>query len=338
MDVKQNISLRKFNTFGIDVNARYLAVIDHEKHLAKSVAEARRNSLPLLILGGGSNILFAQDYPGLILKNEILGKELLKEDHDHVWVRLGAGENWHEVVLWTIDNGWGGIENLSLIPGTVGAAPMQNIGAYGVEICTVFSKLEALHLETGTLRKFNTLDCQFGYRFSIFKGTLKDQFIITRVILKLSKNPSFNITYGAIAQTLNEMGVQELSINKISEAVIRIRQSKLPDPVNLGNAGSFFKNPVISKDLLYNLKTEYTNIPSYPAEGDLMKVPAGWLIEQCNWKGYRKGDIGVHNKQALVLVNYGQGQGNELVELAQDIQHSVNAKFGIKLTPEVNII
>lgn len=338
MEIKQNVSLKEFNTFGLDVNARYLAILDHEKHLATSVTAAKQNALPLLVLGGGSNILFAQDYPGLILKNEIPGKELLKEDSDHVWVRLGAGENWHQVVLWTLENGWGGIENLSLIPGTVGAAPMQNIGAYGVEISSVFSKLEAIHLETGALREFTTMGCQFGYRSSVFKGNLSGQFIITRVILKLSKKPTFNISYGAISQTLGEMNVQELSINQISKAVIRIRQSKLPDPGRIGNAGSFFKNPVISKDLLHTLKTEYANIPSYPTEGGLMKVPAGWLIEQCNWKGYRKGDIGVHDKQALVLVNYGNGQGNDLVELAHDISNSVHTKFGIQLIPEVNVI
>jgi len=338
MEIKQNISLKEFNTFGFDIHARYLAHIAHEKQLTKTLAEARQNSLPLLILGGGSNILFVQDYQGLVLRNEILGKEVIREDNDYVWVRLGAGENWHQVVLWSLDNGWGGIENLSLIPGTVGAAPMQNIGAYGVEICSVFSKLEAVNLESGTQHIFSTIDCQFGYRSSVFKSSLKDQFIITRVVLKLSKKPSFNISYGAISQTLGEMNVQELNISNISEAVIRIRRSKLPDPGTIGNAGSFFKNPIISKDLLHTLKTEYTNIPSYPIEGDLIKVPAGWLIEECNWKGYRKGDIGVHNKQALVLVNYGQGKGNELVELAHDIQDSVNAKFGIQLIPEVNII
>ncbi len=338
MVINENVSLREFNTFGIAVSARYLVGIDHERNLHKALGESKQNALPLLVLGGGSNILFARDYPGLILKNEILGTEVLKEDRDYVWVRVGAGENWHQLVLWAIDHGWGGIENLSLIPGTVGAAPMQNIGAYGVEICTVFSHLEAIRLDNGKARKFEIPECEFNYRYSAFKGPLKDQYMITRVVLRLRKRPTFNISYGSISQTLEDMGVQELSLRKISNAVINIRQSKLPDPGKLGNAGSFFKNPIISKEFYYNLKTEYANIPSYSTEENAIKIPAGWLIEQCNWKGFREGAIGVHKEQALVLVNYGGAQGGDLVKLSHEIQKSVDRKFGIMLTPEVNII
>ena len=337
MVINENVSLREFNTFGIDVSANYLVVIDHERNLQKALSEAK-NSLSLLVLGAGSNILFAQNYPGLVLKNEILGKEILKEDKDYVWVRVGAGENWHQVVLWAIDQGWGGIENVSLIPGTAGAAPMQNIGAYGVELCTVFSHLEAVQLHNGKIRKFEIAECAFDYRYSAFKGPLKDQFIITRVVLKLQKSPTFNISYGAISQTLEDMGVKELTIRNISNAVISIRQSKLPDPVKLGNAGSFFKNPIVSKEVYHNLKTEYASMPSYPTEEGKVKIPAGWLIEQCKWKGFREGAVGVHENQALVLVNYGGARGNDLVHLADKIQNSINLKFGIELTPEVNII
>ncbi len=338
MVINKNISLREFNTFGIDVSARYLVVIDHERDLQKALGEAKENSLPLLVLGGGSNILFAKNYQGLVLKNEILGKEVLREDQDYLWVRVGAGENWHQIVLWAIDHGWGGIENLSLIPGTVGAAPLQNIGAYGVEISTVFSHLEAIHLDSGKIRNFDIAECEFGYRYSAFKRPLKDQYIITRVVLKLLKRPTFNVSYGAVSQTLKDMGVKELSLQKISEAVIKIRQSKLPDPEKLGNAGSFFKNPVVTKEFYYNLKAQHTSIPSYPTEDSALKIPAGWLIEQCNWKGFREGAIGVHDKQALVLVNYGGARGGDLVKLSHEIQKSVDLKFGIKLTPEVKII
>ena len=338
MILEKNVSLKEYNTFDIAASARYLITIDHEKRIPEALEQGKQNALSMFILGGGSNILFSQDYDGLVIKNEILGKEIISEDPDHVWVKLGAGEVWHQVVVWAIERGWGGIENLSLIPGTVGAAPMQNIGAYGVEICEVFSHLEAIELTTGKSHTFGPTDCQFDYRYSVFKGSLKNQFIITRVVLKLNKNPHFNISYGAISQTLEEMGIEELSIKAISDAVVRIRQSKLPDPVEIGNAGSFFKNPIVSIETYRNLITEYANIPSYPTEQNSHKIPAGWLIEQCDWKGFKRGPVGVHQNQALVLVNYGGASGSELVKLAHEIQESVEAKFGIKLNPEVNII
>ncbi|MGI9552158.1 MAG: UDP-N-acetylmuramate dehydrogenase [Aurantibacter sp.] len=335
MEIRENVSLQEYNTFGINARARYLVIIDKETDLPEIL---RGNNDSLLVLGGGSNVLFDGDFKGMVVRNNILGREIIKEDDDFVWVQLGAGENWHQVVLWAINHGWGGIENLSLIPGTVGAAPMQNIGAYGVEISSVFSSLEAIDRDNGKARVFNITDCEFGYRNSAFKGELKDRYIITRVVLRFHKHPIFNTSYGAVSKTLEEMGVTELNLKDVSNAVISIRQSKLPDPEKIGNAGSFFKNPAVEESTYHNLKTVYTNIPSYPTEENLIKIPAGWLIEQCNWKGFRKGDIGVHEKQALVLVNYGAGNGNELVELSREIQASVDAKFGIKLIPEVNIV
>ena len=335
MTVKEHVSLREYNTFGLDASARFLVTVLSESDITEILQE---NIQPMMILGGGSNILFADDYPGLVIENKILGREILDEDTTSVRVRLGAGENWHQVVLWAIENGWGGIENLSLIPGTVGAAPMQNIGAYGVELSSVFSSLEAINLTTGESRVFEASDCDFGYRYSVFKGPAKGQYLITRVTLKLQKDPVFNTSYGAVANTLKEMGVTKLSLKDVSNAIIKIRQSKLPDPNDIGNAGSFFKNPTVPKEFFNNLKTEYTNIPSYPTEDNLIKIPAGWLIEQCNWKGFRDGDIGVHKQQALVLVNYGNAKGRDLLKLSVDIQDSVFQKFGIKLSPEVNVV
>lgn len=336
MVLKENVSLREFNTFGIEAKARYMATLSQESNLEQTI-NGFQSKPSLLVLGGGSNVLFAHDYDGLVIKNNIVGRELIKEDTDYVWVKIGAGENWHQIVRWAIDNGWGGIENLSLIPGTVGAAPMQNIGAYGVELSSVFENLEAIDLENFKQTTFDAADCDFGYRYSVFKGPLKNRFMITRVVLRLNKRHGFNTSYGAVAQTLKEFGVKELTLKAVSDAIISIRESKLPNPNQIGNAGSFFKNPTVDNFQYNNLKTEYTNIPSYQTELGY-KIPAGWLIEQCNWKGFRKGDIGVHKNQALVLVNYGNGKGQELVALSQDIQESVNLKFGIRLTPEVNII
>ena len=338
MLVQQNVSLTQFNTFGLEVTAKQFATVNQESDITNLLGGSDITNRSLLILGGGSNILFSGDFEGLVLKNSIMGREIVKEDQEYVWVRLGAGENWHQVVLWAIDHGWGGIENLSLIPGTVGAAPMQNIGAYGVELCSVFENLEAIELSTGHFKKFDAKDCDFDYRYSVFKGPLKGQFIITRVVLKLLKNPVHNISYGAVAQTLEEMAVEALTIRDISNAIIKIRESKLPNPEEIGNAGSFFKNPVVDNATFNILKSEYTNMPYYAMEEGLVKIPAGWLIEQCQWKGFRKGAIGVHHQQALVLVNYGGAQGQDLVALSKEIRASVSSKFGIELVPEVNVV
>lgn len=341
MKVETNISLKKYNTFGIDAYANYFAVCKNTEELE----HVFNNHSSTLILGGGSNILFTRNFDGLVLKNEIKGIEKVGEDETDVYLKVGAGENWNDFVLYCIRNNYAGIENLSLIPGNVGASPMQNIGAYGVEIKDVFHSLEAWHLKDRTPVEFTKTDCEFGYRESVFKRKYKDQFVIANVTYRLSKKPVFNTSYGAIEQELDTMGVKELSIKAISDAVIRIRQSKLPDPKEIGNAGSFFKNPVIDEAHLKELQKQYPNIPHYPVKDSLLttdysryKLAAGWLIERCGWKGYRKGDAGCHAKQALVLVNYGHASGKEIYDLSDEIINSVQDKFGVLLEREVNII
>jgi len=333
---RENVSLKSFNTFGIQANASRFEVFRSVKDLQTALAQVGQS--PLLILGGGSNILLTQDFEGIVLKNELKGINVLKEDDAHVYVEVAAGENWHEFVLACISNEWAGVENLSLIPGTVGAAPMQNIGAYGVEIRQVFESLDAVEIASGKTRTFTNADCEFGYRESVFKKALKGKYIITSVVFKLNKSPNLNTSYGAIQDTLNEMGVTELSIKAVSDAVIQIRKSKLPDPNEIGNAGSFFKNPEVDKIDFEGLKATFPQIPSYALPSGKVKIPAAWLIEQTGWKGKTFGEIGVHKKQPLVLVNYGNGKGNDLKHLAFKIQKSVSEKFGITLTPEVNMI
>lgn len=283
-------------------------------------------------------MLFTQNFGGLVLKNEIGGIEKIREDDSCVYIRAGAGIQWHQLVMYCVENNYAGIENLSLIPGNVGASPMQNIGAYGVEIKDIFCELEALHIEKGETVRFSLQDCEFGYRESIFKRKYKNQFIITAVTYRLNKVPSFNTSYGAIEQELERMGIQELTIRRISDAVINIRKSKLPDPAEIGNAGSFFKNPEISMTVFLQLKNEFDGIVGYSLENGNVKLAAGWLIEQCGWKGYRKGDAGCHAKQALVLVNYGNAAGSEIFSLSEMIIQSVKEKFGVELEREVNII
>jgi UDP-N-acetylmuramate dehydrogenase len=337
MNIQENISLKSLNTFGIAKNARFFTVADNIYSLKESLIWAKKNEQQVFVLGGGSNILLTSDYDGLVIKIEIKGIELLNEDKNHVWVKVGAGENWHDLVLHAIEKNWAGLENLSLIPGTVGASPMQNIGAYGVEIKEIFESLEALNRSTFIIETFSSNACEFGYRESVFKHKLKNQFVICSVIFKLNKTPEFKIEYGAIQDVLNEKGVNHLSIREVSNAVIAIRSSKLPDPKEIGNAGSFFKNPTIESNHFAELKSIFPDIPGYPMGNDV-KVPAGWLIEQTGWKGKRIGDVGVHAKQALVLVNYGDGQGTDIIALSDQIRHSVKEKFGIELHPEVNFI
>lgn len=338
MQVQENISLKPFNSFGIDATARWLAVARSIEDIQNAVALNLTSQARNFILGGGSNILLTKDIDGLVIKNEIKGIEKIKEDNDYVYVKVGAGENWHQFVLYCMENNWGGIENLSLIPGCVGASPMQNIGAYGVELKDVFHELKAFHLEEKSNYNFSLKDCEFGYRESIFKRKYKDQFMIVSVTLRLSKKYVFNTSYGAIEQELEKMGVKELSIRSISQAVINIRSSKLPDPVKIGNAGSFFKNPSVPKEKFLSLKNEFPSIVGYDNPDGSVKLAAGWLIERCGWKGYRKGDAGVHANQALVLVNYGNAKGNEIFQLSEDVLQSVNEKFGILLEREVNIL
>ncbi|MEI7735944.1 MAG: UDP-N-acetylmuramate dehydrogenase [Ferruginibacter sp.] len=349
MQIQSNISLKKYNTFGIDVMAKYFAPftsIDELDELLQFNKQQPTNNQPqtinnkqqTLILGGGSNILFTKDFDGIVLKNELKGIEMIKEDNDYVYVKVAAGENWHQFVLHCISNNWAGVENLSLIPGNVGASPMQNIGAYGVEIKDVFHSLEAFHLIEKKRISFSLDDCAFGYRESVFKKRYKNEFVITSVVFRLYKQPKYNTSYGAIDQELQKMGVSELSIKAISDAVINIRSSKLPDPAVTGNAGSFFKNPEIDAEQYQNLIKAYPSLVGYTLPNNKVKLAAGWLIEQCGWKGHREGDAGCHAKQALVLVNYGTAKGSEIFDLSERIIHSVKDKFGITLEREVNII
>lgn len=337
MNIQENISLLPYNTFGMDKKARFFVRAKSEKEVTDALLFAREKRLSVLVLGGGSNMLLTKDWEGLVLKIEIKGIKVQDDSEDEVLVKVGAGENWHEFVLFCIEKGYAGVENLSLIPGTVGASPMQNIGAYGVEIKEVFDSLWAIERTELAVRKFSWEECAFGYRESVFKAELKDRYIITEVWFRLSKKPQIKTSYGAIQETLKEMGKDHPSIKDVSEAVIQIRRSKLPDPAEIGNAGSFFKNPTIPLEHFERLKSEYPNIPGYPGQ-DTVKVPAAWLIEQTGWKGKRFGSIGVHAKQPLVLVNYGGGEGKDIVKLSQDIQSSVKEKFGITLQPEVNFV
>jgi UDP-N-acetylmuramate dehydrogenase len=337
MNIQENISLKPFNTFSLDKKARFFTSVNSREQLIEALIWSKNMGLEVFILGGGSNILLTKDINSLVIKIEISGIEVIKEDSDFIWVKVGAGENWHNFVLHAIENNWAGIENLSLIPGTVGASPMQNIGAYGVEIKDVFHSLKALKRATLEQHEFDATACKFGYRESVFKNDLKGQFIITSVTFKLKKKPDFKLDYGAIKEVLAEDQKSTLSLRTVSNAVIKIRRSKLPDPKEIGNAGSFFKNPTISKEAWLKLKKAYPNIPGYELpEG--IKVPAAWLIEQTGWKGKRFGEIGVHQNQPLVLVNFGTGDGNEIKLLSEKIQNSVAENFGIKLLPEVNYI
>ena len=339
MQIQENISLKGYNTFGMDVKARYYSTFSSSDEL-----QTINYKPQTFILGGGSNILFTKDYDGLVLKNEIKGIVELHEDNEYVYVKAGAGENWHQFVMYCINHNWAGVENLSLIPGNAGAAPIQNIGAYGVELKEVFYDLEAFHLEEKKVHRFTLNDCEFGYRDSIFKKKLKNDFVILNVTFRLKKHPVFNCSYGALEQELGKMGVKKLSLKAISQAVINIRTSKLPDPEKIANAGSFFKNPVISQDIFSKLHAQYPAIPNYPQPDGNIKLAAGWLIEQCgpknavSWKGYHKGDAGCHEKQALVLVNYGNANGKEIYDLSEEILQSVKEKFAVTLVREVNII
>ncbi|HTI92461.1 MAG TPA: UDP-N-acetylmuramate dehydrogenase [Puia sp.] len=339
----ENISLKPYNTFGIDVAAHYFSSFATQEQLAELIATT---PAPPLILGGGSNLLFTRDIDGLVLKNEIGGIDLVLEDEEYVYVKAGAGENWHSFVLHCLDRDWAGVENLSLIPGSVGAAPMQNIGAYGVEIKDVFHELDAYDLNEQKVYTFSLNDCEFGYRESVFKRKYRDRFVIINVTFRLRKQPVFHTSYGAIREELEKMGVSQLSIRAISQAVINIRSSKLPDPKVIGNAGSFFKNPTVPNAQFEVLRTAFPGIIGYPnppdqagvVSGSSTKLAAGWLIEQCGWKGYRRGDAGCHARQALVLVNYGKASGEEIYDLSEEILLSVERKFGVVLEREVNII
>lgn len=335
MQILKDQSIRPYNTFGIDATAKGLIRVSSENDIYEIlVAELS----PLKIIGGGSNILITKDLDAYLLKNEIKGIQVIDEDEDRVMVEVGAGEQWHNFVLWAVSHNLAGVENLSLIPGSVGAAPMQNIGAYGVEQNEVFHSLKAIHLEKGTRKVFFKYECDFGYRESIFKYELKDQYFITHVTYILKKNNhELNTSYGAIADVLSENGIKTPTIQDVSDAVISIRKSKLPDPKKVGNAGSFFKNPVISDSKYQTLVGSYPQIPHYPQADGSVKIPAGWLIEKAGFKGMTLGQIGVHRDQALVLVNHGGGAGNDIYTLALDIKAQVKKLFAVDIETEVNI-
>jgi len=337
--VEENVSLKPYNTFGIGVNAKYLCRVTSVDQLVDLLQSPVFKQEQHYILGSGSNVLFTGDFDGLIIKDELKGIETVQENDSQITVKVSAGENWHEFVMHSVLNDWGGVENLSLIPGTVGAAPMQNIGAYGIEIKNLIENVDAVELSTGILKTFSNEQCAFGYRKSVFKKELAKKYFISSVTLSLSKkNHQLNTTYGAIQETLKEMKVTLPTIQTVSNAVINIRKSKLPDPIVIGNAGSFFKNPTIALEQYKELQKSNATIPGYPTDNQSIKVPAGWLIEQCGWKGKRINNVGVHPQQALVLVNYGNGNGDEILSLSKKIQADVLEKFHIALTPEVNIL
>jgi UDP-N-acetylmuramate dehydrogenase len=337
MEILNNYALKKYHTFGTDVYASYFTEINTLSEFKELQQSDVYKNNPLLILGGGSNLLFTGNFSGLVVKNNLRGIEVVKQDDSYVYVKAAAGENWHKFVLWCVIHNYGGVENLSLIPGCVGASPMQNIGAYGVEIKDVCHEVNAVDINTGEEKTFNKSDCKFGYRESVFKHAYKNKYLITAVVFKLNKKPILNTSYGAIEQELKAMGVIQPSIKEISDAVINIRSSKLPDPAKIGNAGSFFKNPEVSKQKQDELKEKFPHLVAYALESGTYKLAAGWLIEQCGFKGKRFGDAGVHVNQALVLVNYGHASGKEIYNLSQQILDAVQEKFDVVLEREVNI-
>ena len=337
MEIRENFSLKAYNTFGIEAKAKLFSDVNSLEQLKEVYANyPNEKKLPL---GGGSNLLLTKNFDGIVAKLNLLGKEILKEDENYVWLKIGAGEIWHEFVVWAVANGWSGVENMSLIPGSIGAAPMQNIGAYGTELKDVFASLEAWLPEENTVETFNNSTCDFGYRSSVFKTQLKGKAIILNVTFKLSKHPNLNTSYGSIEDELAIMNISSPTILDISNAVIRIRQSKLPNPAEIGNAGSFFKNPVVSSEIANKLLEKYPNAPNYEVGEGVSKVPAGWLIETAGWKGRTFDDrFGIHKKQALVLVNYQNASGQEIFDLSENIIEDIEYKFSIRLEREVNII
>lgn len=333
----EDYPLKPHNTFGVDAKAKFFFEFTEPEDL--QVFLRSNNSWRderILILGEGSNILFLNDFDGLVIRPNIPGIKTVGEDRNHVWIEAGAGEIWDELVQYAVAYELGGIENLSLIPGTVGAAPVQNIGAYGQEVCNTVQKVAGIDLETMQMKEFNAEECQFGYRNSIFKTELKGRFIITTVVFRLHKFPEYELGYGQLEKRVREKG--GVNLWNIRETVVEIRRSKLPDVKELGNAGSFFKNPVVEKEFAEKLKMQFEDIPLYPAGENKVKLAAGWLIEKAGWKGKREGDAGVHEKQALVLVNHGNATGQQIFELSENIRRSVFEKFGVGLEREVNCV
>ncbi len=338
MQFLDHISLKKYNTFGVEASAHYFVAVSNYDELKSLITNLKPAENKHLIMGGGSNLLFTKDFDGWLLHSEIQGIEVMEEADKHVLLKVGSGENWSDFVDFTVEKGWGGLENLSLIPGTVGAAPVQNIGAYGTEQKDVFVSLEACNLITGKICHFNKLECDFGYRSSILKEAEKGKWFVLNVTYRLLKTPELHLDYAPLRKVFENIPAEEITVKAVSEAVKSIRRSKLPDPEELGNAGSFFKNPVILHEKFLSIQQRFPQIPFYPSENGKVKIPAGWLIEQAGWKGKQVGNAGVHHQQALVIVNYGKATGKEILQLSKDIQNDVLQKFDITLEPEVLIL
>jgi UDP-N-acetylmuramate dehydrogenase len=337
MEIQTQFSLKNYNTFGIEAKAKQFVAV-HSIAELKEVLQQNKSEKKF-ILGGGSNMLLTQDIDALVIHVDLKGKKIIKEDNDFVWVESQAGENWHEFVLWTIDQNLGGLENMSLIPGNVGTTPVQNIGAYGTEIKDTFDSCEAMTIENQEMKTFTKAECHFGYRESIFKNEVKDQYIITSVVFKLTKhNHKINTSYGDITAELAKNNITNPTLKEVSNAVIAIRQSKLPDPKELGNSGSFFKNPILLKTDFEEIHQKFPEMKYYVVSETEVKVPAGWLIEQAGFKGKRFGDAGIHKNQALVLVNYGNATGQEILDVSKNIQDTIFKTFGIHIEAEVNVI
>lgn len=337
MQIQNNFSLKKHNTFGIDAKAKQFVAV-HTVDELKTILKNHQSDTKF-ILGGGSNMLLTQDINALVIHVDLKGKKIIRENEDEVWVESMAGENWHEFVLWTISQDFGGLENMSLIPGNVGTTPVQNIGAYGTEIKDTFVSCDAVNILTGETKTFHSKECNFGYRESIFKHEAKDKYVITSVVFKLSRrNHKINTSYGDITKELEKNNISAPTLKDVSNAVIAIRQSKLPDPKELGNSGSFFKNPVISKEDFLKVQEKFPEIRFFEVSPSEVKVPAGWLIEHAGYKGFRRNDAGVHKNQALVLVNYGNASGQEILALSKEVQKAVFDKYGIAIEAEVNVI
>ncbi|HEY4787444.1 MAG TPA: UDP-N-acetylmuramate dehydrogenase [Bacteroidales bacterium] len=334
--IEECYSLKSYNTFGVQCLARIFAEANNPDDLQTIINVFREDHRPKLILGGGSNMLFTEDFDGVVIFPDLKGYDVIEQSENHVWVKAYAGENWDKFVAYCVSKKWGGIENLSLIPGNIGASPIQNIGAYGVEVKDVIDSVEAVDLQTGDVRLFSNTECRFGYRDSIFKHEAKNKYIIVAVTFKLSKKPIFHINYKDVTEELKNF--TEINIGSVRQAIINIRRRKLPDPEKLGNAGSFFKNPVVPIDVYINIRKDFTDAPSYPVDDNHVKIPAAWLIQTCGWKGKREANVGTYETQPLVIVNYGQATGSEIYEFGRKMQDSVYQKFNIELEMEVNII
>lgn len=333
--VQENYPLKNHNSFGFDITSNFFFAFNRVDSLLEILRSKRYKSLPLLVIGSGSNILFTHNFKGLVINPMLKGVEVVDESDEFVFVKAHSGEIWDDFVAYAVSHGYGGVENLSGIPGCIGACPIQNIGAYGTEVKDTITQVEAIDVFTQETSVFNNNDCKFGYRDSIFKNEEKGKYLIISVVFKLTKKHTFNTCYGGIEKELQLIG--DINLHNIRQAIINIRTKKLPDTAVLGNAGSFFKNPVVSQEIVNSIKQTYHEVPLFKLSSDTYKIPAAWLIEQCGWKGKRAGNVGVHDKQALVLVNYGNGTGSDIINLAQDIIHSVQEKFHILISPEVNI-